>query len=213
MEAWPSFLIQAGDLLGQAVTPEQERALRAYVAELTQWNARFNLVGPGGMANLLTRHLLDSLRLAPVLSGRERVADLGSGAGLPGLILAICGDPGQTMDLVESIQKKSRFLQHMVDHLGLNARVRVLNARAESLTPAVPYDVVISRALGNLALGARLALPLLRVGGEYATLKGRRHPEDVAVYLRDPVSRAYAPPQIVANGEEGVLIRVQRVKV
>ncbi|MBF0178132.1 MAG: 16S rRNA (guanine(527)-N(7))-methyltransferase RsmG [Magnetococcales bacterium] len=209
-QAWRAFLQQAGEVIGRAITPEQESALRIYVADLQLWNQRINLIGPGGMAHLLTRHMLDSLFLARFMVGLERVADLGSGAGFPGLILAACGEVDQRMDLVESVQKKARFLEHVVARMGLVARVRVLHARAESLTAEGPYDGALSRALGNLALGARLALPLLREKGVYLTLKGRRYSEDVAHYLQDPVSRSYAPPEVVELGEANVLIRVER---
>jgi 16S rRNA (guanine527-N7)-methyltransferase len=125
----------------------------------------------------ITKHILDSLTLVPWLRGR-RVADIGSGAGFPGIPLAIVV-PGVHFVLVESIGKKCRFLEHVRDTLALT-NVEVAQARAEAYQPAVRFDTVIARAVGQLADLVRNAGGLVAGGGRLLAMKGRYPTDELA---------------------------------
>jgi 16S rRNA (guanine527-N7)-methyltransferase len=118
--------------------------------------------------------LLDSLSVAPFLRGK-RVADVGSGAGFPGITLAVAR-PDVHFALVESTGKKCRFLEHVRDTLGLG-NVEVVQSRAESYQPEIRFDTVVARAVGPLVDLVRNAGPLVAGGGRLLAMKGR-YPED-----------------------------------
>jgi 16S rRNA (guanine527-N7)-methyltransferase len=126
--------------------PQTDRLLRL-LDELARWNRTYNLTAITVRARMLTHHLLDSLAAQPHLEG-QRVADVGTGAGFPGLPLAIA-DPERTFTLIDSGGKKTRFVAHAVRVLDL-PNVSVLHARAESLHPDPPFDTVIARAFAPL---------------------------------------------------------------
>lgn len=145
--------------------------VQAYLALLTEWNGKMNLVGPSALAEFWPRHAFDSaqlLRLAP----EARVwADLGAGAGFPGLILAILlkGRPGARVHLVESMAKRCRFLAEVVQALALPADIH--NARAEEL--GIRVDIVTARACAPLPRLLGYAEPYLRKGATGLFLKGQ----------------------------------------
>jgi 16S rRNA (guanine527-N7)-methyltransferase len=147
--------------------------LLAYRDELVRWNAAYNLTAVRDPAEMVTRHLLDSLALLPALYDVpvSRLLDVGSGAGLPGLPLAMAR-PDWHVTLLDSNGKKARFLRHAVRTLGL-PNVEVVEGRVEEHVPDAPYDAIVSRAfaaLGDfLALTARLLVP----GGHWLAMKGR----------------------------------------
>jgi 16S rRNA (guanine527-N7)-methyltransferase len=125
------------------VSRETLERLQAYVALLTAWNRRINLVGPNTIGDVWRRHILDSAQLMPLLPDDARVVvDIGSGAGLPGLILSILGVP--EVHLVESDQRKAAFLREAQRVTG--APVAIHAQRAERLT-AFPADAIVARAV------------------------------------------------------------------
>lgn len=147
---------------GLELARAQCAALSAYIDLLGQWNRVFNLTGIRSPEALVERHLVESLTLAPLLRGR-RVADIGTGAGLPGIPLAIAA-PERKFTLIESRAKRVRFLRHVVSMLGLgNACVE--HCRAEDLPSAPPFDTVLARAVAPPEQLIRLARPLLAPGG------------------------------------------------
>jgi len=156
--------------LGLALSPGQVEALLRLVDELADWNARFNLTAIRDPAEVVDKHLLDSLAALPHLKGLA-VADIGTGAGFPGLPLAIA-DPDRRFTLVESTGKKANFVRHAAAVLGL-PNVEVVQARAESYRPARPFDSVITRALGPLAGFVRVAGHLAGRGGRLLAMKGK----------------------------------------
>lgn len=147
-----------------------ERALRL-LDELRHWNRAYNLTAIEDPEAMVSSHLLDSLAAHGELVG-ARVADVGTGAGFPGLPLAIA-NPERRFTLIDATAKKVRFVAHAARTLGL-ANVEAVQARAESMDPAQPFDTVLARAVGSLAELARLAQPLCRPGTRLVAYKGRR---------------------------------------
>ncbi|MFN7304730.1 MAG: 16S rRNA (guanine(527)-N(7))-methyltransferase RsmG [Phenylobacterium sp.] len=157
-----------------ALTGAEERALddlEVYRGLLEDWNQRMNLVGPATLPDFWSRHALDSAQLLPLAPAALTWADLGTGAGLPGVVLAILGRhrPGFHVHLVESMAKRCRFLQAAVDRLGLPASVH--HARAEALDLTV--DIVTSRACAPLVRLLGYARPYFRKGATGLFLKGQ----------------------------------------
>jgi 16S rRNA (guanine527-N7)-methyltransferase len=158
--------------LGIALSAEQLAAFATYRALLLEWNARFNLTAITDPAQIVTRHFLDSLTVARGVPrarwvGAPRLLDVGSGAGFPGLALAIAF-PHWHVTALEATGKKITFLRHVAAALGL-ARVRVLEGRAEALAHApaerARYDVVTARALAALPTLLEYCQPFARAGG------------------------------------------------
>jgi 16S rRNA (guanine527-N7)-methyltransferase len=163
-----------------AVSRETADRLDRLVALLTQWQRVKNLVAPATLAEVWDRHILDSAQLMPLLGSAKTVADLGSGAGFPGLVLAILGrdQTGFRVDLVESNQRKAAFLQEAVRQTGAAAAVRP--QRIEDYAATAPQvDWVTARALAPLAELLVLAEPLLKTGAQALFLKGRHAEEEL----------------------------------
>lgn len=164
--------------LGLELPDAVQAKLLAYVAFLKKWNATYNLTAIRDESEMVTQHLLDSLSILPALqksalAGR-RWADIGSGAGLPGIPLAIV-QPDLDMSLIETVEKKSAFQRQAKIELGL-PNVTVVNRRVEDVAGGA-FDVVISRAFADLADFVRLAGHLLTQGGRLYAMKGQL-PED-----------------------------------
>jgi len=158
------------EALGLALAPAQVKALLALFVELAEGNARFNLTAITEPAEVIDKHLLDSLAVLPLLRGLK-VADIGTGAGFPGLPLAIA-DPDRRYTLVESTGKKAQFVRQAAAKLDL-PNVEVVQGRAESYKPAMRFDSVIARALGSLAEFIRVAGHLAGRGGRLLAMKGK----------------------------------------
>ena len=145
--------------------------MRAFRDLLIDWNGRMNLVGPSALGEFWRRHALDSAQLRDIVPQARVWADLGAGAGFPGLVLAILakGRPGAQVHLIESVAKRCRFLQAAVDQLALPATVH--HARAEELT--LTADVVTARACAPMVRLLGYAWPYLRAGATGLFLKGQ----------------------------------------
>lgn len=143
--------------------------LDGYSELLTEWNQKFNLVSDSTLPHIWNRHFLDSAQLRRFIPETAKViADLGSGAGFPGLVLAILGAP--TVHLVESIGKKAKFLQTVVDELKLNAVVR--NERAEQIKD-LKADIIMARACASLNELLTIAKPLTKKDTLFIFPKGQ----------------------------------------
>ncbi len=148
-----------------------EEAMLAYLGELMAWNRAYNLTGVKQPLEMVAWHLLDSLSVAPFLHG-ESVADAGSGAGLPGIPLALAC-PGRRFTLLESRRKRVSFLRHVVRHLALE-NVEVAHTRVEDYhNGRGAFDSVAARALARLDALAPLCAPLCAPGGRILAMKGR----------------------------------------
>jgi 16S rRNA (guanine527-N7)-methyltransferase len=159
-----------GERLGGAV---------AYAELLAGAAVERGLLGPREVPRLWERHLINCARLAPELADGERVADVGSGAGLPGLVLAIAR-PAVTVTVIEPMLRRATFLTEVVDGLGL-PNVVVRRDRAEDARDlACTFDVVTARAVAPLDKLAGWTVPLLRPGGRLLLLKGSSAAEELA---------------------------------
>lgn len=149
-------------------------------------------------------HVEDSLTglEVPELRGARRIADVGAGAGFPGLVLAV-SLPGARVDLVESVRRKCDFMRRAIEAAGI-VNARVLNARSEDLARGAgreAYDAVTARAVGRLSTLAELASPLLVDGGTLVAWKGRRDAEEEAQLERAAEALAMRPRRILDVGE------------
>ncbi len=156
------------------VSRETLARIRAYLAVLDDWRERINLIGPGEGRHLWRRHVLDSLQLLKDFFLTDlRVADLGSGAGFPGLVLAcaLAEREGASVTLVEKSVRKSQFLEAAIAAVGLPARV--LNLRLEDAPPKEKFDVVTARALAPLPKLLGYAHGWLKPSGKALLMKGR----------------------------------------
>jgi len=147
------------------------------VDELEHANAQFNLTAIRDRPGILAKHILDSLTLQPYLSG-ERCADVGTGAGFPGLPLAVV-NPQRRFTLIEATGKKSRFVQQTAERLGCS-NVQVVNLRAESYRPFELFDTVAARALSSLAHFVAYAGHLCAPTGRLLAMKGKRPDDEIS---------------------------------
>ena len=170
----PLLLFQEGAAaLGMKLPPAVLAQFRVYLQELQTWNARVNLTGLKSPRDMVIKHFLDSLAILPFLNNPSSLADLGSGAGFPGLVLKLAR-PDMALTLVESRGKKVAFLEYLVALWQLPG-VEVVQAR---LTPQLSrewgprFAAVTSRATFSLKRFLELAAPLLLPGGQALALKG-----------------------------------------
>jgi 16S rRNA (guanine527-N7)-methyltransferase len=167
-------LLDGARALGIQLDESQQHKMLAHLDLVDEWGERMNLTAIRDRSQQVTKHLLDSLSVLPWLRG-PRVADVGSGAGFPGVPLAITA-PQVHFALIESTGKKCRFLEHVRDTLGL-ANVEVVQARAEGYEPETRFDTVLARAVGPLADLVRNAGGLVTGDGRLLAMKGR-YPQD-----------------------------------
>jgi 16S rRNA (guanine527-N7)-methyltransferase len=165
------LLVVGAREIGVALAVESAATLQVLVDELELGNAQFNLTAIRDRPGMLRKHVLDSLSLQPFLRG-ERIADIGTGAGFPGLPLAVV-NPGRRFTLVEATGKKARFVAHTAERLGCG-NVHVVHARAESYRPFELFDTVVARALSSLADFAAFAGHLCAPYGRLLAMKGKR---------------------------------------
>ncbi|MFI4935147.1 MAG: 16S rRNA (guanine(527)-N(7))-methyltransferase RsmG [Caulobacterales bacterium] len=169
---------QADFTLATGADAAQMAALERLRAMLADWNGRMNLVGPATLVDFWGRHAWDSAQLLKIQPAARVWADIGAGGGFPGLILAILlkGQAGAHVHLIESQAKRCRFLQAVVEALGLPASVH--NARAEEM--ALSVEIVTARAVAPLARLLELARPFLDRGARGLFLKGQGATAEIA---------------------------------
>ncbi|MFZ0907795.1 MAG: 16S rRNA (guanine(527)-N(7))-methyltransferase RsmG [Mycobacterium sp.] len=173
---------------------------KRYAELLTDTGVEWGLLGPHEIDRIWERHLLNCGVVAELLEPGERVADIGSGAGLPGLALAIA-KPGLRVVLIESLLRRTEFLRMAVAGLGLD--VEVVRGRAEDAAvrqTVGAFDVVASRAVAPLDKVTRWSLPLLRPGGRMLAIKGERAPDEVREYRRVMSALGAADARVVECG-------------
>ncbi len=163
------WLARGADTLGLALSPDQLDALLQYLDLMARWNRAYNLTAVREPQQMVVRHLLDSLAIAPYLRG-QRLIDVGTGGGLPGVPLAICC-PQHEFHLLDSNGKKTRFLFQVKTALGLDT-MSVHHARVETFRPEQDYDAVLSRAFASLDDMVTGCSHLLGPGGLFLAMKG-----------------------------------------
>ena len=189
--------LRAGiEALGLDLSAEQQQRLLDYMALILKWNKVYNLTALRDPADMLSHHLLDSLTaIAPLLRHTQgqaiRVLDVGSGGGLPGVVLAICM-PELDVSCVDTVAKKAAFVQQVAVSLKL-PNLRGIHARVESLTD--PYQVICSRAFASLPDFVTWSRTALAGGGVWMAMKGKHPqeeidalPEDVKVFHVEPLT-------------------------
>jgi 16S rRNA (guanine527-N7)-methyltransferase len=194
--------------LGLALPAAANDRLLAYAALLGKWNKVYNLTALREEGQVVGRHLLDSLAVLPHLGQAQRLADIGSGGGLPGVPLAIAR-PELRVALVESNHKKSAFLQQAKIELQL-ANVEVHCLRVEALQPQEKFDIVISRALSDLAEFVRLAGHLVAEGGAILAMKGVHPYEEIALLPESWRVRETKPLSVPGLDAQRRLVIIER---
>ena len=156
--------------MGLDVNPAQQDKLMNYLALMFKWNAVYNLTSLRDPMQMVTHHLLDSLAAVPAFAAAQNLLDVGSGGGLPGIVLAIVR-PDMKVSMIDTVHKKTAFLTQVKAELGL-ANVTVYTARVEQLQVSDKFDVITSRAFADLSDFVNWSSHLLADGGRYIALKG-----------------------------------------
>lgn len=151
------------------VTPAAKQQLLAYLALLQKWNKVYNLTAVRNPVDMVTLHLLDSISVLPYIK-TGKILDVGSGGGLPGIVLAIMRRDLQ-VTTIDTVQKKAIFMRQVKGELGL-ANLEVVHARVEQYQPAEKFDAIISRAFSEIGLLMRLTQHLLVPHGHWLAMKG-----------------------------------------
>jgi 16S rRNA (guanine527-N7)-methyltransferase len=183
--------------LGLDMSDDRQKLLLDYVALIQKWNKVYNLTALRDPADMLSHHLLDSLTaVAPLARHTQgqaiRVLDVGSGGGLPGVVLAICM-PELNVTCVDTVAKKAAFVQQVAASLKL-PNLRGIHARVESLTD--PYQVICSRAFASLPDFVSWSRSALAEGGVWMAMKGK-HPQDEIKALPSDVKVFHVEPLVV----------------
>ena len=203
------------DLARRAFSSERLPLVERYVARLATDGVERGLIGPREAPRLWDRHVLNCLAVASGIPQGRTVADLGSGAGLPGLVLALAR-PDLSVTLVEPLLRRTTFLEEVVADLGLDS-VRVVRGRAEELHGQEVFDVVTARALAPLGRLLGWAMPLVGPGGVLLAMKGSSAQDEIAGATKELRRHRCATPEIVElhapDGEStATVVRVARAE-
>jgi 16S rRNA (guanine527-N7)-methyltransferase len=186
----------------RAFSSERLPLVEQYVDLLATAGVERGLIGPREAPKLWDRHVLNCLALTSLVPPGAAVADLGSGAGLPGLVLAI-GRPDLTVTLVEPLQRRTIFLDEVIAELGLED-VRVVRGRAEELHGRESFDVVTARALAPLARLLGWGMPLVAATGALLAMKGNSAAEEIKAAATPLRELHCAPPEVLlVTGPDG----------
>ncbi len=156
--------------MGLDVSPEAQQKLLQYLSLLNKWNKVYNLTAVRDPLEMVTLHLLDSISVLPYIQTKN-LLDVGSGGGLPGIVLAIC-KPELQVTTIDTVQKKAIFMRQVKGELGLN-NLEVVHARVENYQPSEKFAAIISRAFSELALLVKLTQHLLADNGQWLAMKGQ----------------------------------------
>jgi 16S rRNA (guanine527-N7)-methyltransferase len=200
--------LQAGlHVLGLGLDPAAIDRLLGYLDLIARWARVYNLTAVRDPAQMLTQHLLDSLAVVGPLQRERpqsgRLLDVGSGAGLPGVVIAIALPAWQVV-CIDAVAKKARFVQQAAAELGL-ANLTAEHGRVEAPSSAAPFDVIASRAFASLADFVALTECRLAADGVWMAMKGRR-PDDEMAALRPGITATVEPLQVPGLSAERCLV-------
>ena len=208
--------LRAGlDVLALVLNDAQVAALLDYIALIQKWTKVYNLTAVREPRDMLTHHVLDSLAVVGPLRQQlqtlglgpaVRVLDVGAGAGLPGVVLAVC-EPAMTIHCVDTVAKKAAFVQQAAVSLKL-ANLRGIHARVESVTE--PYDVVCSRAFASLADFTRWSALALAPAGVWMAMKGKHPDAELAALAANVVVFHVEPLQVPGLDAQRCLVWMRR---
>ena len=182
-----------------AIFGSQIKLARAYAQKLANDSDELGLLGPRELDKIWSRHILNSAVVAELVKPGELVADVGSGAGLPGIPMAIAA-PDTDFVLIEPMDRRASWLQEVVDELELE-NVEVVRARAEEVEGG-QFEVVTARAVAALDKLLRLCVPLLKPGGRVIALKGSKAPEEILEAKKLKAKLKIESFEIVVCGEK-----------
>lgn len=188
------------------VSRETLDRVRVHIDILRQWQEKINLVGRGTLDDIWLRHVFDSAQLLPLLPpGATRLVDLGSGAGFPGLVLAILGVPD--VHLIESDQRKAAFLREAARLT--QTKITIHNARIERVAPFA-VDVVTSRALASLEKLIEYSEPFLKLGGVCLFPKGKNWQDELTAAEKKWKMHLETLPS--RSDPDGIILRIDEVR-
>jgi len=190
------------------VNPAQREKLMDYLALMFKWNSVYNLTSLRDPMQMVTHHLLDSLAAVPAFAQAHNVLDVGSGGGLPGIVLAIVR-PDMKVSMIDTVHKKTAFLTQVKAELGLS-NVTVYTARVEQLQVSDKFDVITSRAFADLSDFVNWSSHLLADGGRYIALKGVAPKDEQERLPAEWQVTGVEPLQVPRLGAERHLVHIQR---
>lgn len=192
-----SLISEGLDELGFENDPLLIEKLEIYLATLKKWNRVYNLTAIDEDSEIIVKHFLDSLSVNQYIQNSERILDVGTGAGFPGLILALF-NPEKSFVLVDGVSKKISFLQEMIGKLNLK-NVIAVHTKVEQYNVAEQFDIIISRAFADIKKMTKLTSHLIKDGGKFIAMKG----PDVMSEL-DDISLPFVHHDITVPFLEGI---------
>jgi 16S rRNA (guanine527-N7)-methyltransferase len=190
------------------ISPAQREKLLDYLGLMFKWNAVYNLTSLRDPMQMVTHHLLDSLAAVPAFAQARHVLDVGSGGGLPGIVLAIVR-PDMKVSMIDTVHKKTAFLTQVKAELGLS-NVTVYTMRVEQLEVTEKFDVITSRAFADLSDFVNWSSHLLANGGRYIALKGVAPKDEQERLPPEWKVSAVEPLQVPRLGAERHLVHIER---
>ncbi len=203
MDACRQLLMTGLAALNLAIDEDKIDRLLSFIRLIEKWNKAYNLTAIRDREEMVRLHLLDSLAILPYIEGK-RVIDIGTGAGLPGIPLAICL-PETEFTLLDSNAKKTRFVQQVVLELKLK-NVAVCHSRVEQFHPEQAFDMVITRAVTGLAEMVGLTAHLLTKQGVLLAMKGQRPDAELEQMA---VKKSVIPISVPGIDAERCLVRIE----
>jgi len=206
--ALSAVLAEGIDAMQLDVSPAQQEKLMDYLALMFKWNAVYNLTSLRDPMQMVTHHLLDSLAAVPAFARARNVLDVGSGGGLPGIVLAIVR-PDMKVSMIDTVHKKTAFLTQVKAELEL-INVTVYTARVEQLQVSDKFDVITSRAFADLSDFVNWSCHLLADCGRYIALKGVAPKDEQERLPADWKVTGLEPLQVPRLGAERHLVFIER---